>query len=81
MARPFKVIIKKYAEGYVAQAVGFQGAVVGEGETYEEALADVTSAIRAALETFGEGALDQEFPVLDVTVAEVRVTADAEVSR
>jgi len=65
----------------VAQAVGFQGAVVGEGETCEEALADVTSAIRTALETFGGEALDQEFPVLDVTVAEVRVAVDAEVSR
>ena len=81
MVRPFKVIIKKYQEGYVAQAVGFQGAVVGEGESYEEALADVTSAIRTALETFGEEALDREFPVLDVTVAEVRVAVDAEVSR
>ena len=71
MTRSFKVIVKKYQQGYVAQAVGFAGAVMGEGSTHEEALADVTSAIRTTLETFGEQSFDPEFPVLDVSVAEV----------
>ena len=79
MTREFKVIVKKYADGFVAQAVGFSGAVVGEGDTYEEALADVTSAIRCAIETFGEEAVDSEMPVLDVSVAKVRVALDAQV--
>jgi hypothetical protein len=79
MVKEFKVIVKKYKHGYVAQAVGFDGAVVGEGDTYERALADVTSAIRCALETFGDEALDSEMPVLDVSLAEVRVAVDAKV--
>ncbi len=71
MTRSFKVIVKKYQQGYVAQAVGCGGAVMGEGNTREEALADVASAIRTTLETLGERSFDAEFPVLDVSVAEV----------
>ncbi len=33
------------------------GGVVGEGDTYEEALADVKSAIAFHIETFGPGVL------------------------
>jgi predicted RNase H-like HicB family nuclease len=40
-----KVIVEKHADGYVAYPVGLQGVVVGEGDTYEEALSDVQSAI------------------------------------
>jgi predicted RNase H-like HicB family nuclease len=69
MAREFQVIVKRYEQGYVAHAVGFLGAVVGEGDTYDEALADVTSAIRCAIETFGEEAFDSDFPLLDVSLA------------
>ena len=39
MTREFKVLVKKYDHGYVASALGFNGAVAGEGDTYEEALA------------------------------------------
>jgi len=52
-----KVIVERHSDGYVAYPVGLRGAVVGEGDTYEEALADVTSAIRFHLETFGKEAL------------------------
>jgi predicted RNase H-like HicB family nuclease len=52
--RTFKVIVEKHPDGYVAYPVGLKGAVVGEGDTYEEALADVQSAIRFHIETFGE---------------------------
>ena len=40
--------------------------VVGEGDTFEEALADVTSAIKCHIETFGREVLDVESPVLEV---------------
>lgn len=53
-----KVIVERHSDGYVAYPVGLRGAVVGEGDTYEEALADVTSAIRFHLETFGKEALE-----------------------
>jgi len=41
-----KIIVEKHNDGYVAYPVGLKGVVVGEGETYGEALADVKSAIR-----------------------------------
>jgi len=47
-----KIIIEKYSDGYVAYPLGPKGVVVGEGDSYEEALADVQSAIRFHLETF-----------------------------
>src|SRR4051812_15152709 len=52
--KPCKVIIEKYADGYIAYPLGLKGVVVGEGDTYEEAMADVKSAIRFHVETFGK---------------------------
>ncbi len=52
--RQFKVIVEKHPDGYVAYPLGLKGIVVGEGDTYEEALADVRSAIRFHIDTFGE---------------------------
>ncbi|MBI3990023.1 MAG: type II toxin-antitoxin system HicB family antitoxin [candidate division NC10 bacterium] len=60
--RYFKVIVEKHAEGYVAYPLGLKGVVVGEGEIYEEALADVKSAIRFHIETFGQEVLETEAP-------------------
>ena len=51
--RLIKVIVEKHLDGYVAYPLGLKGVVVGEGDTYEEALADVSSAIRFHIETFG----------------------------
>jgi predicted RNase H-like HicB family nuclease len=34
--------------------IGFKGVVVGEGDTYEEAISDVKSAIEFHMETFGK---------------------------
>jgi predicted RNase H-like HicB family nuclease len=47
--------------------------VVGQGDTYEEALADVKSAIRFHIETFGEEVLDVDPPILEAFVAEAGV--------
>ncbi len=68
-----KLIVEKHSDGYVAYPLGLKGVVVGEGETYEEALADVTSAIRFHIETFGKEVLDAESSVLEVFVAETRI--------
>jgi predicted RNase H-like HicB family nuclease len=56
--RPIKIIIEKHLEGYVAYPIGIKGIVVGEGDTYEEALADVKSAIQFHIETFGREVLE-----------------------
>lgn len=71
--KQFKVVVEKHPEGYVAYPLGLKGVVVGEGETYEEALADVKSAIRFHIETFGEEVLEGESPVLEAFVAEAGI--------
>jgi predicted RNase H-like HicB family nuclease len=68
-----KVIVEKHTDGYVAYPLGLKGVVVGEGGTYEEALADVRSAIRFHVETFGEEVLQSGPHVLEVFVAEAGV--------
>lgn len=68
--RSLKVIVEKYEDGYVAYPIGLRGACVGEGDTYEEALADVKSAIAAHIETFGADAFEDEPEPIEVFVAE-----------
>ncbi len=63
--RHFKIIVEGYPDGYVGYPIGFKGVVVGQGDTYEEVLADVKSAIQFHVETFGEEALDEDTPVLE----------------
>ena len=70
--RQIKIIVEKHPEGYVAYPIGLKGVVVGEGNTYEEALANIKSAIKFHIETFGEEALDLEDTV-ETFVAEVAV--------
>jgi predicted RNase H-like HicB family nuclease len=68
--KQIKVIVEKHADGYVAYPLGLKGVVVGEGDTYEEALADVKSAIQFHIKTFGPEVLEAESPVLEAFVVE-----------
>jgi len=77
--RQFKVVVEQHADGFIAYPLGFKGAVVGEGETATEAVADVTSAIRFSLETFGRAAIEDDLPLLDAFMTEVSVAIDAQV--
>jgi predicted RNase H-like HicB family nuclease len=71
--KTIKIIVEKHRDGYVGYPLGLKGVVVGEGDTYEAALADVKSAIRFHLDTFGREALDAESVILDAFVAEAEV--------
>ena len=73
MERPIKLIVEKHPDGYVAYPLGVKGIVVGEGDTYEEALADVKSAIRFHIESFGDEVLRIEPPLLEAFLAETHV--------
>src|ERR1039458_8656505 len=73
MMRQVKIIVEKHADGYVAYPLGLKGIVVGEGSTYEEALADVKSAIRFHIETFGAEVLPDDSPLLEAFVAEATI--------
>ena len=56
--RQYKIIVEKHPDGYVAYPLGIKGVVVGQGDTYEEALSDVKSVIRFHIDTFGADVLD-----------------------
>jgi predicted RNase H-like HicB family nuclease len=68
-----KIIVEKHADGYVAYPLGLRGVVVGQGDTYEDALKDVRSAIRFHLGTFGARAFDETSGALEAFVAEMRI--------
>jgi len=68
-----KIVIEKHADGYVAYPLGIEGVIVGEGNTYAEALADVQSAIRFHIETFGPESLNAQSPVLEAYLGEAVV--------
>jgi predicted RNase H-like HicB family nuclease len=53
-----KIVVEKHPDTYVAYPLGIKGVVVGQGDTYEAAVADLTSALRFHKETFGEDALE-----------------------
>jgi predicted RNase H-like HicB family nuclease len=70
--QPIKIIIEKHPDGYVAYPIGIKGIVVGEGDTYEEAIADVKSAIQFHIDTFGRQVLETN-EISETFVAEVVV--------
>ena len=49
------------------------GVVVGQGDTYEKALADVKSAIQFHMETFGPETFEADPPILEAFIAEVGI--------
>jgi predicted RNase H-like HicB family nuclease len=63
--RQLKLVVERYTDGYVAYPLGVHGVVVGEGDTYEAAVADVKSAIKFHIESFGAEVLGNQHPVLD----------------
>ena len=71
--KSIKIIVEKHPDGYIAYPLGIQGVVVGEGDSYEDALNDVRSAIAFHVETFGESVLEGDSSVLEAFVVEAMV--------
>ncbi|TMQ05325.1 MAG: type II toxin-antitoxin system HicB family antitoxin [Deltaproteobacteria bacterium] len=71
--RHFKSVIERHDDGYVAYPVGLRGIVIGQGDTLDEALADVRSAIQFHLETF-DATLAEDEP-LDIVLADLAIPA------
>ena len=57
MDKRFKIIVERHSDGYVAYPIGLRGIVVGQGDSYEEAMTDVKSAIEFHIDTFGNEVL------------------------
>ena len=72
--KSIKIIVEKHPDTYVAYPLGIKGVVVGEGDTYEEAVKDLNSALHFHLETLGPESLDIESPILDVFIEETGVS-------
>jgi len=71
--KSIKIIVERHRDGYVAYPLGLKGVVVGEGDSYEEAVADVKSAIRFHIATFGESVFEEGSRILEAFVAEAEV--------
>lgn len=72
--KQFWIIIEKQPDGYVTYPLGLKGAVVGEeGDTYEEALADVKSVIRCYIEIFGKEIMEDESSAVENFFLEAEV--------
>jgi len=50
-----EIVVQAYRDGFVAYPLGLPAVIVGEGDNYDEALADVQSAIRFYFEHYGGG--------------------------
>jgi len=71
--KDLKLVVEKHSDGYVAYPLGIEGVVVGEGDTFEEAVADLKSAIRFHIESFGAEVVETDSPVLEAFITEVYV--------
>jgi predicted RNase H-like HicB family nuclease len=68
--KQYKIVVEKHSDGYVAYPLGIKGVVVGQGDTYEETLSDIKSAILFHIETFGDEEFNSDPPILEAFVAE-----------
>ena len=70
-----KIVVERHPDTYVAYPLGVKGVVVGQGDTYDAAVADLTSAMQFHLETFGPDKLDVDPPILEAFIADAGVPA------
>ncbi|MCP5117565.1 MAG: type II toxin-antitoxin system HicB family antitoxin [bacterium] len=73
MPHHFRIVVEKHTDCYVAYPLGLKGVVVGQGDSYDEALADVRSAIQFHIETFGEAVLPDDLGVVEAYLTETTV--------
>ena len=73
--RVLKFIVEKHPDGYIAYPLVLRGVVVGQGDSYETALADAQSAAQFHSDTFGDEAWEDDGDVEAAYVAEASVAA------
>jgi len=73
MKKQIKVIVEKHIDGYVAYPIGLKGVVVAQGESYDEVLREIQSAIDFHIETFGKEVFEGEDVATDVFIAETQI--------
>lgn len=75
-----KLVIERHSDGFVSYPLGLKGVVIGRGDTYEEALADIRSAIDFHIETFGPEAFESDSPILEAFIAEIDIPILAQIA-
>jgi len=75
MDRRWKLVVERHEDGYVAYPLGLKGVVVGQGDSRDAAIADVTSAIRFHIESFGVDELGDDTEILEAFIAEAKLPA------
>lgn len=73
--RTLKFIVERHSDGFLAYPLGLRGVVMGQGDTYEAALADAKAAAQFHIETFGSDAFDDDSDVEAAYVAEGNIAA------
>lgn len=66
----YKIVIEKHTDGFVGYPLGLRGVIVGQGDSYEEALRDTKSAVKFHIDTFGDDVLKVDQPVLQAYIAD-----------
>jgi hypothetical protein len=70
-----KIVVEHHDDGYVAYPIGVDGIIVGEGDTEDQAIADVKSAISEFVAEFGIDALGLDSPVRDATITDFELAS------
>ncbi|HEX3600028.1 MAG TPA: hypothetical protein VHU84_07780 [Lacipirellulaceae bacterium] len=70
-----KFVIEQHSDGYLAYPLGLHGIVVGEGDTYDQALNDAKSAAKFHIETFGAEAFHSDSPIVDAFIVDAGIDA------
>ncbi len=68
-----KLVIERTEDGYVAYPLGLKGVVVAQGDTYEQALREIRSAVGFHIKTFGPEVLEEAILAEEVFIAETEV--------
>jgi len=69
----YKIIVEKHPDGFVAYPLGMKGVVVGQGDSYDEALEDVKSAIKFHIESFGADVMNVDPPIIEAFIEEADI--------
>lgn len=72
MNKQLKIIVEKHSDGYVAYPLSLKGVVVSEGDSYEEVLSNIKSAIQFHINIFS----DTDIALIEFTDREIAETRE-----
>ncbi len=73
MTKQIKIVVEKHEDGFVAYPIGIDGVIIGQGDSYEEALKDVKSAIKFHIESFGSSSISDDNDVIEAYLTETGI--------